>query len=79
MTNPMQQVQDDTIRLIVIVSGEIHTLVWVTNPESRPLPGTDEADNYQHTGWYYDQQDIPFFCGQRCQAAATFLRAEIGG
>jgi len=75
----MQQVQDDTIRLIVMVSGRIHTLVWVSNPAPIPPLGTEEADNYQYTGWYYDQQDIPFFCGQDCQVAAAFLRAEIGG
>ncbi len=74
----MQQVQDDTIRLIVAVNGRIHTLVWVTNPALLPPPGTDERDDYQHTGWYYDQQDIPFFCGRGAQTAALALREEIG-
>ncbi len=79
MPNPMQQVEDHTIRLIVTIRESIHTLVWVTNPAPLPPSGSVEEDNYQHTGWYYDQQDIPFFCGKDAQTAAAYLRAEIGG
>ncbi len=78
MPNPNQMVQDDTIRLIVLVDSEIHTLVWVTNPALMPKIGTEEADLHSYTGWYCDEQDIPFFCGDTAQAAAYMLRKEIG-
>ncbi len=67
MSNPNQQVQDDTIRLIVLVYGDIYTLVWVKDP-------ADES----RTGWFYDEEDIPFFCGKTAQEAAFNLRNEKG-
>ena len=67
MPNPNQQVQDETIRLIVLVGRSIHTLVWVTCPEDQ-----------SRTGWYNDEPDIPYFCGYKCLTAAAYLRAEGG-
>lgn len=67
MSNPMQQVQDNSIRLIVLVDRGIFTLIWVTDP-------ADES----RTGWYNDEPDIPYFCGATCQVAAAYLRAEGG-
>ncbi len=67
MPNPMQQVQDETIRLVVLVGQEIHTLIWVRDP----------ADP-SRTGWYNDEPDIPYFCGYKCLTAAAYLRAECG-
>ncbi len=78
MSNPNQLVQDDTIRLIVLVDCEIHTLIWITNPVPAPKIGTEEADLHSYTGWYYDEEDIPFFCGDSAQAAAYMLRKELG-
>ena len=78
MLNPNQQVQDDTIRLIVLAGGSIHTLVWVTNPVPPPKIGTEDADLHSYTGWYYNEEDIPMFLADTCQSAAYMLRKELG-
>ncbi len=68
----LQMVEDRTIRLQVVVDGEIHTCSWITVDED----ASKEIDYY--TGWYYDEEDIPFFLANTAQAAAYMLRKELG-
>ena len=68
----LQMVEDRTIRLQVIVDGEIHTCSWINIPKEM------EGDDDYYTGWYYDEEDIPFFLANTAQAAAYMLRKELG-
>ncbi len=68
----LQMVQDRTFSLQVVVNGGIHTCIWINVPKKM------EGDDGYYTGWYYDEEDIPFFLANTAPAAAYMLRKELG-
>ncbi len=76
MAQDLQMVEDRTVRLQVVVDGEIHTCSWITVPKENEVRKI--GDDGYYTGWYYDEEDIPFFLANTCQGAAYMLRKELG-
>jgi len=65
MENKHQQLLDYSMVLVITIENEIYTLRYV-------IAGED------NTGWWYYEEDIPYFCGATAPVAAQYLKDERG-